>query len=59
MSSKSKIKGTKIERKWRVRVWLKSELQLETEVELECTEKKLKQLVFPKKFRLTYEPIDT
>ena len=46
-------------RKWRVKVWLQSELQLETEVELECTEKKLKQLVFPKKFRLTYEPIDT
>jgi len=46
-------------RKWRVRVWLQSELQLETEVELECTEKKLKQLRFPKTFRLTYEPIDT
>jgi hypothetical protein len=46
-------------RKWRVRVWLQSELQLETEVELECTEKKLKQLCFPKKYRLTYEPIDT
>lgn len=46
-------------RKWRVRVWLKSELQLETEVELECTEKKLKQLCFPKKYRLTYELIDT
>lgn len=48
-----------IKRKWRVRVWLTSELQLETEVELECTEKKLKQLRFPKRFRLTYEAIDT
>ena len=46
-------------RKWRVKVWLTSEMQLETEVELECTEKKLKQLCFPKKYRLTYELIDT
>jgi len=46
-------------RKWRVKVWLQSELQLETEVELECTEKKLKQLCFPKKYILTNEPIDT
>ena len=48
-----------IKRKWRVKVWTSNEMQLETEVELECTEKKLKQLCFPKRFRLTYEPIDT
>ena len=48
-----------IKRKWRVKVWTTNEMQLETEVELECTEKKLKQLCFPKRFRLTYEPIDT
>jgi len=48
-----------MKKKWKVKVWLRNELQLETEVILECTEKKLKQLVFPKKFRLTYEPIDT
>ena len=46
-------------RKWRVKVWLSNEMQLETEVELECTEKKLKQLRFPKRFRLTYEAVDT
>ena len=46
-------------RKWRVKVWLTNEMQLETEVVLECTEKKLKQLRFPKRFRLTYEAIDT
>ncbi len=48
-----------IKKKWKVKVWLRNDVQLETEVILECTEKKLKQLVFPKKFRLTYEPIDT
>jgi hypothetical protein len=48
-----------IKRKWRVKVWLSNEMQLETEVVLECTEKKLKQLRFPKRFRLTYEAIDT
>ena len=46
-------------RKWRVKVWLSNEMQLETEVVLECTEKKLKQLRFPKRFRLTYEAVDT
>ena len=46
-------------RKWRIKVWLTNEMQLETEVVVECTEKKLKQLWFPKRFRLTYEPIDT
>ena len=46
-------------RKWRVKVWLKNEIDLQADIEIETTERFFEKFKISDKYRLTYEPIDT
>ena len=46
-------------RKWRVKVWLKNEIDLQADIEVETTERFFEKFKISDKYRLTYEPINT